>query len=309
MSLNSVANVTASGTSANLTASAGNAAVLGSVNASLTGTAGTANVTAGSTSTISAATGVTISTTTSGNVHVLTTVGDFVTNAVNVTSTASSTNSLISTNPSGQAVMINATDASGGINLIAGAPTDASANTIYVEPNGTTFNGTQQDAFFNVAGQGNYNLIYADPTTSEESVGILCIPNTTSATPGQYKLDVYGDMRVQGTGYGVSWQTTSDKTYKKDITSFDNNEALQIVQQLRPVKYNWRIDEYPERHFPEKSDLGFIAQEVQQLLPQVVNGDEDGKYTVDYARIVAVLTGAIQQLSNEVAELKAQLKQ
>jgi len=285
-----------------------------------------------------------------------------------------------------------ATNASGGIELFAGALTDSSANALSMVMAGTSFNTTQQDAFFQVEGQTNQNLIYADPslssttentniflisyddgnsrlqidlsavpttplvigqaftfsptsgaysnlsgtvdvvlstvsfawnagtdlgpnsggqimrsfTFSAEAVGILCQPNTQIGdVAGQYKFDVSGDMRVQGTGYGISWQTTSDKTYKKDIISFDNAEAMQIVQQLRPVKYNWRVDEFPERNFTKKADLGFIAQEVKQLLPQVVNGDEDGKHTVDYARMVSVLTAAIQHLSKEVAELKA----
>lgn len=140
-----------------------------------------------------------------------------------------------------------------------------------------------------------------------EAVGINCVPNGSGAALGEYKLDVNGDFRVQGDSTGISWTTTSDRTFKKNIVSFDNNEAMSIVQQLRPVKYDWRVDEFPEKHFSQNNDLGFIAQEVKELLPQVVKGDKDGSYSVDYARMVSVLTAALQHLSNEVADLKAQL--
>ena len=52
---------------------------------------------------------------------------------------------------------------------------------------------------------------------------------------------------------------------------------------------------------------GFIAQEIQPIIPKIVSADRDGHLSVEYDKIVAVLTKAIQELSAEVTALKAKV--
>lgn len=92
----------------------------------------------------------------------------------------------------------------------------------------------------------------------------------------------------------------SDQRLKKDVKTLEN--ALESVMQLRPVLYK-RIGTDTDR-----VECGFIAQELQQVIPEVVQTQEDeiGTLTVDYAKLVAYMAGAIQDLQAQLNELKAQ---
>jgi hypothetical protein len=98
--------------------------------------------------------------------------------------------------------------------------------------------------------------------------------------------------------------TTSDIRLKKDISEVSN--ALELVNNLHPVLYNW-IDERSTIN-PGYKELGFLAQEVEAVLPNVVrtgpgDGLEDRKI-VAYDRLVALLVGAVKELKAEVDALK-----
>lgn len=92
----------------------------------------------------------------------------------------------------------------------------------------------------------------------------------------------------------------SDRRLKKDIEPLEN--ALESVMQLRPVQYK-RIGTDTDR-----VECGFIAQELQEVIPEVVQTQEDeiGTLTVDYAKLVAYMAGAIQDLQAQINELKSQ---
>lgn len=90
----------------------------------------------------------------------------------------------------------------------------------------------------------------------------------------------------------------SDRRLKKDIKTLEN--ALESVLQLRPVLYK-RIGTDTDR-----VECGFIAQELKEVIPEVVQtqDDEMGTLTVDYAKLVAYMAGAIQDLQAQINDLK-----
>ena len=98
-----------------------------------------------------------------------------------------------------------------------------------------------------------------------------------------------------------STTVASDSRLKSDIHTINN--ALGIVGKLRGVSYKWLRD--------GRSDIGVIAQEVEEVIPEIVktkttlglDGQEEMK-TVDYGKIVGVLINAINELKEEVEELK-----
>ena len=65
------------------------------------------------------------------------------------------------------------------------------------------------------------------------------------------------------------------------------------------MKYNWKVG--PTFHGMEK-EIGFLAQELEQVLPNIVR-TTDHK-TVSYGNLTAVLVGAIQELQQEIQRLK-----
>jgi hypothetical protein len=88
----------------------------------------------------------------------------------------------------------------------------------------------------------------------------------------------------------------SDEKLKKNVKTLDN--ALEKVKQLRGVEY--------ERRDIDKKGIGFIAQEIEKILPEVVSQHDDYK-TVSYGNVVSILVEAIKELSKEIDVLKTKV--
>ncbi|MFK7951104.1 MAG: tail fiber domain-containing protein, partial [Saprospiraceae bacterium] len=103
---------------------------------------------------------------------------------------------------------------------------------------------------------------------------------------------------VNGTAGGSSaWNNSSDRRLKENIQTVDN--ALDKITQMRGVTYEWKDGR------EAGSRLGFIAQEVEDILPQVV--DTTGDYrTMQYAPITAVLVEAVKEQQAQIESLKAE---
>ena len=93
---------------------------------------------------------------------------------------------------------------------------------------------------------------------------------------------------------------TSDKRLKTDITSL--NYGLREVMNLRPVNFRWKSD-------PKALKIGFIAQEVDKVIPESVDkGQKEGDYLgMNYADIIPVLTKAIQEQQQQIESLRAEV--
>ena len=88
---------------------------------------------------------------------------------------------------------------------------------------------------------------------------------------------------------------SSDINLKKDINTLTN--CCDIVSNLNPVEFKWIKD--------HKDSVGFIAQEVEQVIPSIVNTQD--KYKVlEETKIIAYLVGAIQELDKELKELESE---
>ena len=98
----------------------------------------------------------------------------------------------------------------------------------------------------------------------------------------------------------------SDLRWKKNIYSIDN--GLRKVSQLRGVEYEWKTDEFPDKNFKKGKQIGFIAQEIEEILPEVVRTDGEGFKSLDYARLTAVLVEAVKDLKAENNELKEKVE-
>ena len=105
------------------------------------------------------------------------------------------------------------------------------------------------------------------------------------------------DITVQG-----DVNSLSDVRTKENIVTVES--GLDLVSQLRGVWYNkiGSINILDGR--PEGRKVGVIAQEVEKVLPEVVNTDGDGMKSVDYGKMVGVLIEAIKELKQEIEELK-----
>jgi hypothetical protein len=102
------------------------------------------------------------------------------------------------------------------------------------------------------------------------------------------------DITVQG-----DVTSLSDARTKENILTVEN--ASDLVSQLRGVWYH-KIDD-PNRK------VGVIAQEVEEVLPEVVKTDDNGMKSVDYGKMVGVLIEAIKDLQQEVESLKSKIEE
>jgi hypothetical protein len=123
-----------------------------------------------------------------------------------------------------------------------------------------------------------------------------------TATPGQ-KLDIAaGNGRVQ-TGY--SWLTNSDIRYKKNIYTLEG--CLEKVMAMRGVSFNLISDSLNVGI--GRKNIGFIAQELEDVIPEVVVTGSDGYKSVAYDKITAVLTEAIKEQQQEIESTKQENRQ
>ena len=93
-----------------------------------------------------------------------------------------------------------------------------------------------------------------------------------------------------------AWTNASDRAYKENIK--DIEYGLSTVEALQPRKFDM-IDD-------GSHEIGFIAQEVEELIPEVVTGEE-GTKGIGYGQLTAVLTKAIQELKAELDAAKERI--
>jgi hypothetical protein len=108
-------------------------------------------------------------------------------------------------------------------------------------------------------------------------------------------------------GVWVNYTTVSDGRLKTNVVSV--NKGLDIINQLNPVFYDWDQSNPKTFGFENKHQVGFIAQEVEKVLPEVVNVGEDSYRSVEYGKIVSVVVAAVQELYKKVLGLSTEQNQ
>ena len=130
-----------------------------------------------------------------------------------------------------------------------------------------------------------------------------------------YKLNVGGDINAYGgVVRAAGTQLTSDLRLKNNILPLNN--SMNVLNLLRPVSYEKKYNLSDSVY--HKHEFGFIAQEMQKVLPQLVTEgkDKDKLLSMDYISIIPLLTKAMQEqdaiikdAQKENKQLKEQLNQ
>ena len=182
-------------------------------------------------------------------------------------------------------------------------------------------NGDTSRAFFTIdndSGESTKPTLYVEGYPASAPTSIIRRDNTDS----QYVLELHHDAPVSGsggTGYmlqfadrtgvelgsiksegnsGTTYNTTSDRRLKDNIEPIA--DATDKLMSMKPVTHTWIADpEAPSVH-------GFIAQEMQEIVPEAVSGEDGGEemMSMDYGRITPVLVAALQEATNEIKALK-----
>ena len=154
----------------------------------------------------------------------------------------------------------------------------------------------------------------ANTTSASKGIIIQTGPNSNPTSSSYYALFLDGNgtniggIRGNGTG-GTMYSTTSDRRLKQNIRPFES--GLSMLADITPAIYQMKSN-------PNEEEIGFIAQDLQHVLPYAVGGNptddaEESPMTVDYGRITPVLAAAIKEqqqlIENLTKQLDAQNKQ
>lgn len=119
----------------------------------------------------------------------------------------------------------------------------------------------------------------------------VVIGNTITSFDGfpiitEYPLNVYGNIGITGNIF-----TTSDEKVKTNIKTIEN--SLDKICECRGVSFNYLNDS-------NKSQFGVIAQEIEKIIPDVVESNQYGYKNVNYLSIIGFLIEAVKELNNKI---------
>jgi hypothetical protein len=166
--------------------------------------------------------------------------------------------------------------------------------------NGVSFNGSADITVTAAAGTLSGATLSSGVTASSlTSVGTLTSLTVSGAT-ATGALTVTGAITATG---DITAFYTSDKRHKNNIKTIPN--ALEKVTKLNGVTWEWNDDVNEVTKSTPKT--GLIAQEVQEVLPEVVKTRDDGFLALDYSKMMGLLVEAIKEQQSQIEELKAQI--
>jgi len=160
------------------------------------------------------------------------------------------------------------------------------------------------------AGGGGLGIVSGNSSSANRyALGIWVNQGSAASSTDRYATVFYeGSTGVQRgsitvNNAGTTYNTTSDARLKDNIeTITDGTDKLMA---MNPVTHKWIADpEAPAVH-------GFIAQEMQDIVPEAVSGDPEGEemMSMDYGRITPVLVAALQDAHKKIEALEARINE
>jgi hypothetical protein len=165
-----------------------------------------------------------------------------------------------------------------------------------------------------IAGAGSrYAGYFTASNGASQNIGVYSYASGTASYAGYFNGNVY----ISGT-----LTNPSDGKFKKNIQKIDN--AIDKVMKLDPVAYNYDVDKFPKMGFTSDKKNGFVAQDLANVLPELVKEDiiantdydkqnignktPDKFHSVDYIGLIPILTKAIQEQQQTIQKLEKEVK-
>lgn len=185
--------------------------------------------------------------------------------------------------------------------------------------NTTTYDSSDYVARFTVGGSTRFGL--------KSNGGVVIGTNTTPPDRGLY---VYGDVRLPNINTppcdytnlsidtngvlvksGSTIYCVSSLKYKQNVQ--DLNFDLFDIYGLRPVSFEFNEDAIKDKGLPEGMQIGLIAEELEQVMPEFVIYDEEGRpdavnYTALKENLPLYLVKAIQEQQKQIEDLKSRIE-
>ena len=140
---------------------------------------------------------------------------------------------------------------------------------------------------------GNYGgaIYFYTASGSGTSTNLASMYAGTVAGSFAIGMDVFGPL------YAYSFNTFSDISLKSNIQTLTN--SLEVINNLRGCSYTYSSNNI--------SSIGVIAQEVKEILPEIVQESSDGYLSVSYGAMSGVFIEAIKELNSNVISLQNQV--
>jgi hypothetical protein len=201
------------------------------------------------------------------------------------------------------------------INTSQGAPilfSTTDAERMRITSGGDAFFGTTSNTGNATGGSTNVGVIIegangAITTQRNNSANIFCSKASgfTDGTLIHFFTQGINRGSITTNGVNTAYNTSSDYRLKEDLKEYN---GLNIISKLKTYDFKWKDTNI--------RDYGVMAHELQEVLPNYVNGDKDAinddgtikTQGVDYSKIVPVLVKAIQEQQSQIEELKTLLK-
>ena len=171
---------------------------------------------------------------------------------------------------------------------------------------GSTGTITAPTAYFNsiflggtaLSSSGGGATITDDTTTNSSHY-----PTMSTATSGTYSAAKVSSTKLYfnpstGTLNATIFNSLSDANKKQNIAPIQ--DAVTTINKLNGVSFEWKDNSLPS--------YGVIAQEIEEVLPELVNTDKDGVKSVNYNGIIGFLINAIKEQQKHIDELKDKIK-
>lgn len=219
---------------------------------------------------------------------------------VNVTTAPSivnTTNKVLSVNNNGDVILVN------DVGTGTGTVFTSTCGTLGFIPRST---GASSQSCSQIYDNGVASVGIGYATAAAANAAFPTVPGAWSSTTGtlystytNYRLAVNGITRADG------YLATSDKKFKKDIKPIE--KALETIQLLEGKTYLWDREKNKEMNFDGGGHSGFIAQELEKVLPHLVATGENGNKAVNYMELLPYLVEAIKEQQTQINDLKAQI--
>ena len=115
----------------------------------------------------------------------------------------------------------------------------------------------------------------------------------------QQNLTVMGLLSASNTSF------SSDRRFKKNITSIDG--SLSKLMQVEGYSYDWKKEEFKDKHFNDKKQYGVIAQEIEVLYPELIHEDKEGYKSVNYIGLIPIMIEGMKEQQKLIEELQKEI--
>jgi len=192
------------------------------------------------------------------------------------------------------------TTASGSASTAMGSSTTASGSASTAMGGSTTASGSFSTAMgIQTTASGVYSTAMGRYAKAEQDYSFaINLSSTTGPGVGANTFQISGASAIGG---NTGWSEWSDKRLKKDIQDLGRENNLEKIIKLNGVRFRW-IESNPDN---DRFYLGFLAQDVLDILPEPVLHDElNDIYSMEYTALIPVLVEAIKEQQEQIEELK-----